>query len=91
MENPELSQFKTEKKKGIRWVKQASAITKKPKKFSVPEGKRVLKMLEKQGLQPSAIEVSPDGAFCIRCVVTKAQADEPLVGDWDKELFHGKA
>lgn len=84
MATADLPQPKQGKTKGFHWIKRAKALSAATRKFSVPEGKRVLKMLEAQGLKASALEIAPDGGFRFE-VVTK-QGDDCVIEDnsWDE-------
>lgn len=84
MATADLPQPKQGKANGFHWIKRAAALGPKPRKFSVPEGKRVLKMLERQGLKASALEVAPDGGF--RFEVIEKTGEECSHGDnsWDE-------
>ncbi len=70
---------------GFHWIKRARASgAKHTKKFSVIEGKRVLKMLEGKGLKPLALEVAPDGGFRFEVAPLSAPASETSVNPWDE-------
>lgn len=82
----DLPQPKQGKTKGLHWIKRAAALGPKPRKFSVPEGKRVLKMLEGQGLKASALEVAPDGGFRFEVKKMQDHGDVDPVNTWDEVL-----
>lgn len=70
---------------GFHWIKRARASgAKHTKKFSVIEGKRVLKMLEDKGLKALALEVAPDGGFRFEVASLSAPASETSVNPWDE-------
>jgi hypothetical protein len=72
---------------GFHWIKKATAAGTQPaKKFSVIEGKRVLKMLEENGLKPVALEVAPDGGFRFEVAPMGVPVVEAEVNLWDKVL-----
>lgn len=72
---------------GFHWIKRARASgAKHTKKFSVFEGKRVLKMLEDKGLKPLALEVAPDGGFRFEVAPPSGPASESSVNPWDEVL-----
>lgn len=83
------SQMPSGKGPNVSWVKKAAAFGSKPKSFSVPEGKRVLKMLIAQGLSASAIQVAPDGGFRFELVPTLNAEKEPEENSWDEVLSNG--
>jgi len=75
------------KMNGFHWIKRAKeAGMKHSKKFSVIEGKRVLKMLEDKGLKAMALEVAPDGGFRFEVAPLSGPASEASVNPWDEVL-----
>lgn len=75
------------KMNGFHWIKRAKdAGMKHSKKFSVIEGKRVLKMLEDKGLKALALEVAPDGGFRFEVAPLSGPASEVSVNSWDDVL-----
>jgi len=74
------------KTNGFHWAKKTAARAMPAKKFSVIEGKRVLKMLEEKGLKPLALEVAPDGGFRFEVAPLSGPASEADVNPWDKVL-----
>ena len=80
---PPLTEGKTS---GFHWAKKAAARAMPTKKFSVIEGKRVLKMLEEKGLKPLALEVAPDGGFRFEVAPLSGPASEADANPWDKVL-----
>jgi len=74
------------KTNGFHWAKKTAARAMPAKKFSVIEGKRVLKMLEEKGLKPLALEVAPDGGFRFEVAPLSGPASEADVNPWDNVL-----
>jgi hypothetical protein len=86
MEVINLPKAKLENVKGVCWVKKAARFSGKRAKFSVAEGKRVMKMLAGQGLTPSAIDVAADGGFRFEIIAEKQSDQVADPNSWDEVL-----
>ena len=83
----QLPKLKPNSDKPFAWARKMKVQKTKAKKFSVPEVKKALKLVQTAGLTAAAFEIAPDGTFRLE-LATQSEATENTLSEnpWDKVL-----
>lgn len=79
------------KKIGMAWARKLIKDADKPKGFSVVSAKRAMQLIVKQGKEPAAFKVAPDGSFTIELLQVGKTNPSPDINPWDEVVSDGQA
>lgn len=82
-----LPKLKPNSDKPFAWARKMKVQKTKAKKFSVPEVKKALKLMQTAGLTAAALETAPDGTFRLE-LTTHSETAENTASEnpWDEVL-----